>query len=103
MWGGRAVLHKVKTLQRRARCWNAAAGREGLCRRGKSISLLSYMDINITKTLSGLTFLTLYVSMRAPPLLPLDLDVMEIRILYTPPPNDLPCMGFAFNDSIKSL
>ena len=40
------------------------------------------MDINITKTLSGLTFLTLYVSMRAPPLLPLDLDVIDIRILY---------------------
>ena len=32
MWGGRAVLHKVKTLQLRARCGNAAAGREGLCR-----------------------------------------------------------------------
>ena len=32
MWGGRAVLHKVKTLRLRARCGNAAAGREGLCR-----------------------------------------------------------------------
>ena len=40
------------------------------------------MDIKITKILSGFTFLTLYVSMRAPPLLPLDLDVIDIRILY---------------------
>ena len=35
------------------------------------------------KILSGFTFLTLYVSMRAPPLLPLDLDVIDILILYT--------------------
>ena len=35
MWGGGAVLHKVETLRQRALCRDAAAGREGLCRRGK--------------------------------------------------------------------